>query len=217
MTSSFALSALFAATAASAELVTVPISKVPDADHAANLLLSHSPPRFVASTTTSSSALSSTARKLLRAGAPPKHSKEENVIIRDLQNAQYYGTLEVGTPPQKFQVVFDTGSADLWVPSTTCPTASMNCNGKTVFDSTKSSSYEDVKPGAKSDFSIVYGSGSVTGTFGVDRVTVGDDYSVEDQTFATVVSTDGLGQLCETLYLCHLYYSLYIDDHRYSY
>ena len=43
----------------------------------------------------------------------------------------------------------------------------------------------------------MYGSGEVRGKYGVDRVTLADDYTAEEQTLALVDSTDGLGEICK--------------------
>lgn len=183
---SLALYAALAATAVAADLLTIPIQKVPDHEHAANLLLSHVSPRLV----TTSSAVA-TDRKLMRNGKSGK--QEENVVVHDLKNAQYYGTVKIGTPAQEMQVVFDTGSSDFWVPSQACLTKSANCANKRAFDSDASSSFENVAKDAKSHFNIMYGSGAVSGKFIEETITLAEDYTVEGQTIAIVDSTDGLG------------------------
>mmetsp|Transcript_20439 Transcript_20439/g.44121 ORF Transcript_20439/g.44121 Transcript_20439/m.44121 type:complete len:436 (-) Transcript_20439:132-1439(-) len=117
--------------------------------------------------------------------------KSENVIIKDYSNAQYYGEVMIGTPPQKFTVVFDTGSSNLWVPKVNC----QNCGywfihgGKNKFDNSQSTSYK----ADGSDFHIQYGSGDVQGYFSVDTVTLADDIVITDQKFAEVSNAGGLG------------------------
>jgi Eukaryotic aspartyl protease len=92
--------------------------------------------------------------------------KGESESIKDYANAQYYGSIEIGTPKQTFQVIFDTGSSNLWVPQIGCTHCGNPYFGtkKSKYNHNISSSYlED-----GTDFEIMYGSGSVTGYFSTD-------------------------------------------------
>jgi len=108
------------------------------------------------------------------------------IKIHDFMDAQYYGPVEIGTPAQKFEVVYDTGSANLWVPAHNC---SLSCWFHPKFASSKSSTYKV----NGTVFDIMYGSGPVNGYEGDDTVNLGGKM-VTGQTFAQITNASGLGE-----------------------
>jgi len=107
------------------------------------------------------------------------------VVIEDYQNSQYYGEIEIGTPGQKFEVIFDTGSSDLWVAGSDC---GQSCGRHASYNSAKSSTY--VANGTA--FDIQYGSGPVSGYESQDVMTTAG-INVPNQVFAEVTDATGLG------------------------
>ena len=45
-----------------------------------------------------------------------------SVMLHNWENSMYYGTVDVGTPPQKFNVLYDTGSSNTWIFGSSCHT-----------------------------------------------------------------------------------------------
>uniref|UniRef100_A0A7N0TEQ0 Aspartic proteinase n=1 Tax=Kalanchoe fedtschenkoi TaxID=63787 RepID=A0A7N0TEQ0_KALFE len=99
------------------------------------------------------------------------------VPLKNYLDAQYYGEISIGSPPQTFTVIFDTGSSNLWVPSSKCY-FSIACFFHSKFKASRSSTYTKNGKSVK----ITYGSGSILGFFSGDNVGVGD-LIVKNQTF----------------------------------
>uniref|UniRef100_A0A670J4Q3 Peptidase A1 domain-containing protein n=1 Tax=Podarcis muralis TaxID=64176 RepID=A0A670J4Q3_PODMU len=110
----------------------------------------------------------------------------------------YYGTIYIGTPPQPFKVLFDTGSSPLWVPSISCKDKAYSKHHR--FDPRKSSTFH----GTGQPFSIKYGKGSVEVILGRDTVKLG----IQTYKYLTVlciskaIRPTPLLLILHTIYLC---------------
>ncbi|KAM8976695.1 cathepsin E [Pelodytes ibericus] len=107
-----------------------------------------------------------------------------NEPLINYMDVEYFGEISIGSPPQTFTVIFDTGSSNLWVPSIYC--TSPACAAHSRFQPSNSTTYV----GTGAPFAIQYGTGNLTGVIGVDQVTV-QGIIVLNQNFGESVSEPG--------------------------
>ncbi|THU93882.1 aspartic peptidase A1 [Dendrothele bispora CBS 962.96] len=104
-----------------------------------------------------------------------KRSSGTNLLVNQNADSSFYGSLAIGTPAVSYDVILDTGSADLWVADSDCT----GCGDVPTFDSSSSSSFKNLS----TPFSITYGSGAAAGQLAQDTIQMAG-FSVEQQIFA---------------------------------
>ncbi|KAM6489787.1 acid protease [Amanita muscaria] len=111
--------------------------------------------------------------------------KRQSESLTDQSDVQWAGNISIGTPGQTFLIDFDTGSAELWVPSSSCTDSA--CSAKNKYNA-GSSSTSQPKSGS---FSIIYvGSSQVPGPVYTETVTVAG-ITAKGQYFSPVTTMSG--------------------------
>ena len=102
-----------------------------------------------------------------------------NESLHNFKNTQYYGSIGIGTPAQRFPVIFDTGSANLWVPGTSC--YSPGCSVHPRFERSRSSTFST----SGMPVYIKFGTGRISGTISQDTIQF-HDLTIPNQAFLEV-------------------------------
>ena len=111
--------------------------------------------------------------------------KGEDVPVKDYMNTQYFVDITLGSDDQKFTVVPDTGSSNLWVYSKNCHAVA--CLKHNRFNPKTSTTYEQ----DGQDFDITYGSGSVKGYTSKDVAKFTPDITA-NMTFGEIQHAKGI-------------------------
>ena len=102
--------------------------------------------------------------------------RRANTVSEALYNGQslYIANISIGTPPQTMSVQLDTGSSDLWVPTTQSNICSEpSCDAWGSFDPQASKTFNSLQ--SLGDFEIAYGDGSqYQGEYFSDNLVLGD-------------------------------------------
>ncbi|CAD8133714.1 unnamed protein product [Paramecium octaurelia] len=110
--------------------------------------------------------------------------QKESIKLYNFKNTQYTGEIGLGGQDNKFKVIFDTGSANIWLNSARCN--DYGCKNHKQYDGSKSPTYEHLGY----DLDVEFGTGELMGEINADTAYVGG-VSIAKQEFAEIVRENG--------------------------
>ncbi|KAF9490810.1 acid protease [Pleurotus eryngii] len=108
------------------------------------------------------------AQNKVTAAGPPSVGDSIGLDIES-NDVGYLARVQMGTPPRNFELLMDSGSADLWVGAENCQSqAGGNCGNHNFLGPASSNTFKDTqKP-----FQVTYGTGEVQGSIVTDDISV---------------------------------------------
>ncbi|KAH9068136.1 acid protease [Lactarius deliciosus] len=99
-----------------------------------------------------------------------KPTAANSLALDDIDNdVGYLATVQMGTPPRDFQILMDSGSADLWVGAEGCKSAkATGCGDHKFLGPQSSTSFVD----SQNPFQVTYGKGAVAGNIIKDNIAI---------------------------------------------
>jgi hypothetical protein len=103
--------------------------------------------------------------------------------MQRIHKTAYWGSMSLGTPPQPFKVIFDTGSGNLIVPSSECTVP--GCAPHRKFHKNASSSAQSVtNEKGEGSSEISFGTGQISGDFMRDKMCIGESLCIDSSFIA---------------------------------
>jgi hypothetical protein len=106
------------------------------------------------------------------------------IPLKNYKNTQYVGEIAIGNPGQPINVIFDTGSGNLWITSSRCKSAA--CATHQSYSHTKSNKYHSVG----TQVQVQFGTGGVNGEINEDQLQLGN-ILIPQQKIGEIVNEDG--------------------------
>jgi len=98
--------------------------------------------------------------------------------MQRIHKTAYWGAVTLGSPPQHFKVIFDTGSGNLIVPSSTCTVP--GCKPHHKYESHSSTTSMAVQnENGEGNAEISFGTGNIAGDFYRDKMCIGDSLCID--------------------------------------
>merc|ERR1719401_488895 len=103
--------------------------------------------------------------------------------MQRIHKTAYWGSVSLGSPPQHFKVIFDTGSGNLIVPSSQCTVP--GCKPHKKYDSKASTTSQAVSnEKGEGNAEISFGTGDIAGDFYRDKMCIGESLCIDSSFIA---------------------------------